>query len=327
MKTAMIGSRGHFQYALRALPRLKNIEITGISTGCEDDASLLLAGCRKAGFEPQLYGDWKKMLQEVKPHIVVIDGPFELHAQMCVFALERNIHIFCEKPISLDWEGLAEIRRAYEKSSARLLSMVGLRYEADFQTALHLVKAGAVGKVKLISARKSYRLGERPLFYRKRSTYGGTIPWVGSHAFDWILAFSGSRFDTVFATHTCEDNKGHGELEIACQTLCTMKNGVQAQASIDFLRPEAAPTHGDDQVRIAGTDGVLEVRKGKITLIDKEGEREIPVKEDLPHIFEDFVCSIENGTPCMVPDEEAFLLTEALLAARDSADTGKVIKL
>lgn len=327
MKIAIIGLRGHVWYAIDDLSRLKNIEVPAISAGCDDDISPVLNGCRKAGFEPQVYADWRQMLEEVKPDAVVIDGPFELHAEMCAFALEHNIHTFCEKPISLDWEGLAKIRAAYEKSSVHLLSMVGLRYQADFQTALELVRAGAVGKVKLISTRKSYRLGERPAFYRKRSTYGGTIPWVGSHAFDWIMAFSGSEFDTVWASHSAEDNKDHGDLEIACQAVCTMKNGVQGQASIDFLRPMTAPSHGDDQVRVAGTDGVIEVREGKITLIDKEGFREIPVDETCPHIFEDFINSLQNGTACRVADREAFALTEVVLTARDSADSGLVKKL
>lgn len=327
MKIAIIGLRGHVWYAVDDLCRLKNIEVPAISAGCDDDIMPLLDGCRKAGFEPQIYADWRLMLDEVKPDVVVIDGPFDSHAQMCVYALDRNIHVFCEKPISLDWKGLEEIKRSFEKSSAHLLSMVGLRYQEDFQTALELVRAGAVGKVKLISTRKSYRLGERPDFYRKRSTYGGTIPWVGSHAFDWIMAFSGSGFDTIWASHTTDDNRGHGELEIACQTICTMKNGVQGQASIDFLRPMTAPSHGDDQVRVAGTDGVLEVREGKITLIDKDGFREISVNKDVPHIFEDFVTSLQTGKACWVTDKEAFLLTEAVLAARDSADTGELYKV
>ncbi|MFA6930879.1 MAG: Gfo/Idh/MocA family oxidoreductase, partial [Lentisphaeria bacterium] len=107
-------------------------------------------------------------------------------------SLHRGIHVFCEKPIAITLHEADEIEAAWKKGSAHIRSMVGLRYEAPFQQAASLVKAGAIGKIKLIRSQKSYKLGKRPDFYRKRTTYGGTIPWVGSHAIDWILFFSGA---------------------------------------------------------------------------------------------------------------------------------------
>ena len=41
-----------------------------------------------------------------------IDGPFERHAEMAASALERGIHVFCEKPIALDFAQLETLRRA-----------------------------------------------------------------------------------------------------------------------------------------------------------------------------------------------------------------------
>ena len=226
----------------------------------------------------------------------------------------------------LTMSDLDRVMKAQKRSGARIVSMVGLRYQADFQYALHLVRIGAVGKVKLVRAQKSYRLGNRPAFYRHRESYGGTIPWVGSHAIDWILAFSGSPFHEVYATQTADDNFNHGELEVACQCLFTMKNGVQAMASIDYLRPPAAPSHGDDRVRIAGTDGILEVIDGKVLLIDKEGKRELPVPPAERELFSDFANSLTGKQDCLVPESETFELARACLLARESADTGKIIR-
>ena len=38
----------------------------------------------------------------------------------------------------------------------------------------------------------------------------------------------------------------------------TMQNGGVAAVTLDYLRPEAAPTHGDERLRIAGSEGVIE---------------------------------------------------------------------
>ena len=326
MKFCMIGSRGHYPYVFQSIGKVSGISLEGVSGGCEDDPAPLVKAAGKAGFSPKVFDDWKAMLAEVSPDLVAVDGPFDRHAEMAAWALERGIHVFCEKPIALTLEDLEKVTAAQKRSGARIISMVGLRYQADFQYALELVRAGAVGKVKMVRAQKSYRLGSRPEFYRHRATYGGTIPWVGSHAVDWILAFSGSAFREVYATQTSEDNFNHGELEVACQCLFTMKNGVQAMASIDYLRPAAAPTHGDDRVRVAGTEGVLEVMDGKVVLIDKEGKRELSVPPAERDLFSDFANSLTGKQECLVPEWETFELTRACLLARESADTGKIIR-
>jgi predicted dehydrogenase len=53
------------------------------------------------------------------------------------------------------------------------------------------IKQGSIGKVRLMNSQKSYKLGSRSEFYKHRQTYGGTIPWVGSHAIDWMYWLSG----------------------------------------------------------------------------------------------------------------------------------------
>ncbi len=321
MKLALIGCRGHWGYVLRELKNLPEIEPVAISSGCEDPVESMAETLRcwsAASFRS--WDDYREMLDAEKPELVSIDGPFDRHAEMCVEALNRGIHVFCEKPISLTPEGLEEIREAHRRSGgARIISMVGLRGEAPFLTAFRAVESGAVGKVKMVNARKSYKLGERPAFFRSRSTYGGTIPWVGSHALDWILWFSGAGFREIAAFHRRDDNHGFGDLEVSAEISCEMQNGVLGGASIDYLRPACPVTHGDDRVRVAGTEGVIEVARGVVTLVDGQGERELPL---LPGrgIFYDFVRSLVGGEAPLVDSEATFELTRACLAARADAD-------
>ena len=319
MKLCMIGARGHSYYVLCDLPNLKNLKLCAVASGDDKPSSLLKSA---EAWQPRGYADWREMLDMEKPGVLSIDGPFELHAEMCVEALKRNIHVFCEKPIALSLDDLARIRQAYEASSATIISMTALRYEPAFYTAYQLVQTGKIGLVRLIQARKSYKLGTRPDFYKKRATYGGTIGWVGSHAIDWIQWFSGSPFATAAATQTSAGNRGNGELEIAAQCLFTMKNGVLAQASMDFLRPANAPTHGDDRVRVVGTQGVVEVELGKVYLTDEAGFREIPELQTPERgFFAAFIGSIEGECAAPASPEETFETTLACLKAQLAADT------
>ena len=321
MKIAMIGYRGHWGYVLRDLARLPEVEIAAVSGGGDPVEPMAETVRKYYSGEFALYDDCCKMLDEVPCDLVVVDGPFHEHAAMCIEALKRNCHVFCEKPIALTMEELSKIQETYDaaRPGVRIGSMVGLRTAPAFHAAYRAVSSGAVGKVQMINARKSYKLGQRKDFYKKRETYGGTIPWVGSHALDWILWFANANFETVGAFHSTAENRDHGELEMTAAVMCLMENGVIGTASIDYWRPHTAPTHGDDQVRVAGTDGVIEVAHGKCTLINESGVKEIALGEDRG-IFYDFVRAILDGTPGIVSSEETFELTRACLCARDNAD-------
>ena len=318
MKLCMIGARGHSYYVLNDLPELENVKLCAVASGDENPSSLLQAA---KTWDPRSYDDWREMLDRETPDVLSIDGPFELHAEMCVEALNRNIHVFCEKPIALTLSDLERIREAYEKSEAEIISMTALRWEPAFYTAHQLVRAGKIGKVMLIQTRKSYKMRIRPDFYKRRATYGGTIGWVGSHAIDWIQWFSGSAFASAAATQTRAENRGNGEMETAAQCLFTMKNGVLAQASIDFLRSEGAPTHGDDRIRVVGTEGAVEVELGRLFLTDKAGYREITeLKSPGRGFFASFIDFIEGkGAPPASP-EETFEITRACLKTQQAAD-------
>ncbi len=324
MKLCMIGKRGHAYYVFESIREVPGVTIPCISGGGDDPAPLQ-AMAEKNGFHPEVRGDWKQMLDEFHPDVVCIDGPFELHAEMCTEALKRNIHVFCEKPVALTLEQLELVRSAHAASSARIVSMVGLRYEPAFLQAARTVHAGAIGKLKSIRAQKSYKLGSRPEFYKHRETYGGTIPWVGSHALDWILYFSRDTFQSVTAIQSAEDNAGNGDLEIVAQCQFRMKSGILASAGIDYLRPQSAPTHGDDRVRAAGTEGVIEVRDGRIILIDKDGKREITPEAPDRRLFSDFLLELSGGRPALVSDDETFELTRSCLLAQQAADSGETI--
>jgi predicted dehydrogenase len=274
-----------------------------------------------------VFDDYAKMLDSARPDVVVIAGPFELHAEMAVESMRRGIHVFCEKPVAMTMDGLERLRTAHSESGVRLAGMMGLRYEPAFYTAWRAIKDGAVGTVRMINTRKSYKLGERPPHYHRRETYGGTIPWVGSHAIDWLMWLSGESFVSVHAMHTARDNRGNGDMEMTALCQFSLTNDVFGSVSMDFLRPANAPTHGDDRARIAGTEGVIEVRDGSVFLVNAgmEGEVELPVKCDRK-IFRDFIESIEGNNECLVGSEETFELTRACLLARQSADENRIVQ-
>lgn len=328
MKICMIGIRGHNGYIFEGLKKRQDISVAGVSAGTEeDDAAKLVKTCGDLGHSPRLYTDYLKMLDELKPDIVSVAGPFEMHAEMSIQAMQRGIHVFCEKPVALGLEELARMKKVHSESGIHLTAMLGMRYDAAFYTAREKVRNGVIGKVRLMSTRKSYKLGTRSPFYTKRSSYGGTIPWVGSHSIDWMPWFSGETFRSVYAAHTTLYNGELGDMEISAMCHFTLTDDVFASASIDFLRPPNAPTYGDNRIRAAGTEGVIEVRGGKVYLINKDtdGEECVPASCDR-QILEDFVEQIEGTNTSILSAEDAFIGAEACILARQSADEDRAVE-
>lgn len=333
MKLCMIGNRGgHDKHVWEALPHLPHVRVVGLAVGAsEDDITPWQRRFDALGFTPEVFDDYRRMFDRLQPDIVTVCGPFELHAEMSAEALRRGIHVFCEKPVALTFEQLVLVRDIYAEAKVQfpglhLATIMNLRYDPAFYTAWQIVRDGGIGTVRLINTRKSYRLGRRDTYYRDRATYGGTIPWVGVHAFDWIYWYSGQAFTSVYATHSTQYNQGNGDLEVSALCHFTLAGDVFASASLDYLRPPTSPTHGDDRVRVMGTEGAIEVRGGQVYLInaETEGEAVLPPACDR-QIFQDFVEHIEGETTAILTPEDVFAVTEACLLARQSADEGRAI--
>ena len=55
------------------------------------------------------FGDYKKMIDQVKPDAVVVVVPTKFHYSIIKDLLEKNIHVFAEKPFCLNYEQSEEL--------------------------------------------------------------------------------------------------------------------------------------------------------------------------------------------------------------------------
>jgi predicted dehydrogenase len=324
---AMIGTRGHYRTVLREMESMPALRVVAMADG-GDSVAPIAEWCRNHGYTPQSFDDHRAMLDRAKPEVLVVCGPFEAHAAMCIDAVERGVHVITEKPAALTLAELDQLSAACERNpGVHIAGMMFSRYDPGFFTAKRLIDAGAIGDVRLVNARKSYRLGKRDAYYHDRATYGGTIPWVGSHAIDWVMWLGGHTFKRVFATQSARENGGNGTMERSALCHFTLCGERAASVSVDVFRPANAPTHGDDWIRLVGTAGVLEARPNSVSLInaDNDGSKPVPVSVD--HSFlRDFVDHVEGRAAAHIDAQSTLKLTRACLLARQSADECRVVE-
>lgn len=310
MKVCFIGACGHSKQAYQYLQTRSDVIFCGMAA---EDAREGLT----ASYSPDIpfFADWRQMLDETCPDLAIVSPIFARTGRVILECAARRIDVFSEKPVASSLAELAAVERAVRESGIRFCAMHYLRYAPAFYHGARLVRQGAIGQVRMITAQKSYRYGKRPDWYGDRSLYGGTVPWVGIHAIDWIYHFTGKRFLSVSGQSLGKDP----EMAVLCQF--RMEDGVPSGMNLDYYRPKTAPTHGDDRVRCVGTEGVLEVRGGEILLCNAQGDQ-ILRPTDAPELLAEFL----NGGEA-VPPEEIFYLTRVALCARDAADTGSEIRI
>ena len=329
LKIVIIGGSGHYEYVLPTAKEF-GFEISAVAAGSADEDILrAVSDVRKIGMEPKIYDDWREMIDAEKPDVAVINSYMGYNAQMSIFALERGIHVFCEKPVATTLFDLSRLRAAYaaanEEKKTVFCGMFGISYTPHFEAARRYIESGALGDVRLMNAQKSYRLGNRETFYSSRELLGGMIPWVAIHGIDWIYSLGGFGFKSVTAAHSRVANGNNGDLEATALILFEGENGAIASVSADYLRPKDAPTHDDDRIRVVGTKGILEVRGGKVHLISDGGERVLENVQHEHELFEEFALDISGEGTCRVTAEETLNVTEIALIARQSADEGRKI--
>jgi len=324
LRVGLIGRDGHYDTLLHSIPKLSNVEWTAYAKARPSEDSAWVRQHPSARGETRVYDDYREMLEKESLHVVGVCLPFYQNAEASIAAARKGIHVVSEKPAATDLSDLERLEKAVNQSGIRYCIMLDMRTLPVFQAARRAVQGGAVGEPILISSQKSYKFGaERPWYYRERRTYGGTIPWVGIHALDFMQWVSGQKYTAVAAY---EGNKAHAQspgCEDHVGLLLRLANGGTATCHLDFLRPEAAPTHGDDRLRVAGSQGVLEIWgiEGRVRVIGPRGDSGDLTLPPAIDFFGAFVSELRGESEALVSSVEAFDITRTCLKARDAADT------
>lgn len=113
------------------------------------------------------YVDWRKALEQKDLDAVVICTTDHTHAFVANWALNRGLHVYCEKPLANTVEEARVVRANYLKNKGKLATQVGTqRHEyPNFNRVRELVRDGAIGELKAVSAwgdRKIPRPGYLP---------------------------------------------------------------------------------------------------------------------------------------------------------------------
>lgn len=330
MRLGLIGATGHWQTYAPALKTIPDLTLVAVAIAGDDETLGAFDHAPGLTIETRRYEDARRMLETERLEIVQVccrPDRIPYWSQIC---LERGLPVVAEKPLAMDLPTLQRLYRAAQQSKVPLIPMHTMRGVAELAAVQQAVREGKIGMPLVGYHQKTYKWGKtRPDSYRRRATFPGIAPYIGIHAFDWMHWILGDCFTEI---RGCEGATARPDFP-ACASqagfVLTMKNGGVMTLSLDYLRPESAPTHGDERVRIAGTDGVIETQiiENKVTLITaREKPTSLPLTTP-PDIFTQFVRSLRGEMPPPLSLSEAFRITEIAIKAQQAADTKRPVSL
>ena len=140
------------------------------------------------------YGDYKKMMDKESLDCVFISTPTDSHADIIKEALDRNIHIFTEKPFTMTREeGECILRRLEGKNIVNQVGYVN-RFNEVFMEVRRLIDSGIIGEIKSFSSEMygATVLKDAKTSWRsKRVTGGGCMYEFASHCIDLTIYLMG----------------------------------------------------------------------------------------------------------------------------------------
>lgn len=246
-----------------------------LAAGC-DTMAYLTDGLQKyTGLK--CYADLDKMLNNERLDAIVISTPSKLHAIQVGKAIERGLHVFCEKPFVLD---VGEGERLVQKAeSQRLVTQVGyhFRFVGVFQEAARLVKSGVLGTLHHVRTEAYGPVVLRP----KGGTWRVAKDGGGGALYDYACHAVDAMNFVVGQPHSVSGVVRHGifSRDVEDEIYCTFhfENGMSGQLCVNWS--DESFRKMSMKISVWGTNGRLNVDRQECQLFLRVPHKGLP---DIP---------------------------------------------
>lgn len=326
---------------LNEYSKLSNVEMVAI---CDTNLAAAEKLAQKYSI-PEIYQDYKEMFEKANLDLISVCTPNNLHMPITVAALEKGIHVHCEKPVGLNANEAQAILDARSEYGKKVMIALNNRYTAESCFVKRYADSGFFGEIyhaKCGWRRRNGIPGKGMWFTNKKFSGGGPLIDLGVHFIDLVLFFMGypspatvngsvySKFsDSSFRIRPGYKIVGDGifDVEDMAVGFIRLENG----ASIDFDFSWASNIEKETKFyEILGTKGGVSFINGELKIFSEILDTCINIVPELNtkpvNEFEHFIDCIENDREPNSSPEQAVKLMKIIDAIYLSAETRREIR-
>ncbi len=239
-----------------------------VVAACDPSVFILAAFEKYNGVK--CFKDYKSMIDQAELDCVVVATPTEFHAEIVRCALERNRHVFCEKPFSLNVKEGRELAELAKRK--QLVNQVGYhcRFTGVFQKTKQLLSDKTIGDVYHFAMEVHGNVVKKKqgITWRAQQAEGGGCLYdYASHGIDLINFLIGVPQKV---TGTVLRNINSRDIEDAVYTTFLYDNGISGHLSVNWC--DAAYRKMENQITIWGTNGKIIANRQEAKVFIKKQE-------------------------------------------------------
>ncbi|MBQ9977427.1 MAG: Gfo/Idh/MocA family oxidoreductase [Clostridia bacterium] len=181
----------------------------------------------------QTITDYKVALEDKEVDVVYVLTPNYAHYTITMDALRAGKHVFCEKPITVNYELSCEMAKEAEKQGKLLNIGVCNRYNKSIEMLEEMNREGKFGNIyHVYCSFRSFRNipGLGGAFTTKAQSGGGVLIDWGVHFFDLVLyILGGAKLKSVTCDAYCEmakDMKSYKYKDMWAEDTSDIENGT-----------------------------------------------------------------------------------------------------
>jgi len=329
VKYGVIGLGWFGEKHCEALAGIPDVELYAL---CTRRKGRLAQVAKRFGVK-QTYTDYNEMLANPELEAVSVVTMWDQHVKPTLASLKADKHVFLEKPMAStvkDCDAIVKAAHATKK-----YFMVGhiCRFNPRYAAAKQEIKAGKIGKIVSIYARRNIPASVSKGVLNKI----GPIIGDGVHDTDLMLWYTRAKIVSAYAQTVQVRKLKYPDIGWTMFRFDTGATGVLEDV---WFLPDKTPFQIDERMEIIGTKGSIHIHEvhPNLSICDKDGwhnpdttywpelygRRAGALSEELAYFAR---CIQGRKKPSVITPEESREAVRACLAAEKSAATGQVVKL
>ena len=264
--------------------------------------------------------DHKEILADSEINTVLVTTQHGSHSMFVSEALESDKHVFVEKPLSTNWDGLEKVEKALENSRGWLTVGFNRRFAP---LALELKKRLSPAPMNIIATMNAGFIPPE-VWVHDLKAGGGRIIGEACHFIDLCTYFTGSKVIEVCMNAMGPDAQANTD---NASILLKYENG--GNAVINYFS-NGSKTYSKERIEVHQQNSTLVLDNWrKLTGFGVRGFKSKKTKQDKGHFnqFKQLLESVEKASGPTIPWEEVLNTSKATLAAVDSLIEGKWISI